>query len=253
MKKFPFFLIAVLFTACYSGEREFRPEKIEFVTLGNWDTKGVPNYLCERASNLDTSLANNYFSTFISREDATQNHPVLFDSSSSDLVLKENTDLTISFLMSEASNTNVMGYYVYPTNKPPASPNDVKDYVILFPNVTIEEENVLLQGDKICIDGLSAGTSLGFFIVVQGWKNNELNVGRGQPFIFSNPEFNKVNTDELKQKSLLLYDEGTGKLVLTFEALTGSQSDNDYDDAAVIIGLSNPNAVDTSQLTRLPQ
>lgn len=259
MKKLLFFiLIGSFITACYDeGEREFRTDELEFKTLGEWETSGRPNYLCERASELNPSLVNNFLSTFISRQNAIETHPDLFDSSASNVSFTANTDMTISFLFEEASNSNVMGYFVYPTNQPPTSPNDIKDYVILFPNVRTDADGSgqtgLVRGDKICIDGLSAGTSMGFFVVVNGWKNNELSIGRGHPFIFSFPDFNKVEgADELQQKSLLLHDEASGNLVITFEALAGSASDNDYEDAALVLQLSNPSAVNTSQIIKLP-
>lgn len=260
MKKLLFFiLIGSFVTACYDeGEKEFRTDELEFKTLGDWETSGRPNYLCERASEINPALVNNFLSTFISRQNAIETHPNLFDSTASNIAFTGNTDVNISFLYEEASNSNVMGYFVYPTNNPPASPNDIKDYFILFPNITTDEEgtgqNGLLRGDKICVDGLSAGTSMGFFVVVNGWKDNELSIGRGHPFIFSFPSFNKVEEEgELNQKSLLLHDQASGNLIITFEALSGPSSDNDYEDAALVIQLSNPNAVSTSQLIKLPQ
>ncbi len=55
-----------------------------------------------------------------------------------------------------------------------------------------------------------------------------------------------------KQKTVLLYDEPTQSFIVTFEALLNSKTDNDYDDAAVIIKFSNPNAVETTGVLRLP-
>ncbi len=251
MRALTFLLLASLFiAACRSESDDFNPDKVDFITLGNWDSLGVPNYLCERAAPIAPTTVDNFFSTFTSRVDATLKYPQWFQNApNNNIVLQEDTDITISFLFEEAENTNILGYYTFPTEQPPGRPNDITDFVILFPNVTHHDENVLLQGDKICLDGFSAGTTVGFFLVVQGWENSEIT--KGKYFLFSNSEFNEVEENELKQKSLLLY-EGEGKLLLTFEALRPPLSDNDFDDAAVVIEFSNPNAIDTSQLIQVP-
>lgn len=249
-----FFYLTAIFSfliACESEIQEFEPVGMKFTTLGEWDSLGVPQYLCERASRVDTTAMRNFHSTFISKENIVPKYPEWLENTVNRLVLREGTDMHITFLFEEAHNTNILGYYIFPTDEPPATSDDIKDYFVLFPNVTSEDNKVLLQGDKICLEDLPAGYSIGFFLVVQGWKNGELSDGHYT--IFSRNAFNNVQEGDQAQKSLLLFEENSGIFILTFEALLGLHSDHDYDDATVIIELSNPKAVDTTPLIKLPE
>ncbi len=89
---------------------------------------------------------------------------------STNIKIKEATDMTITFLTEEADNDNVMGYYFYPTAKPAGYANAVDNYYVLFPNTTIQSNTVLLRGDQTCDISVGAGQSLGFFVSNSGME-----------------------------------------------------------------------------------
>lgn len=249
-----FCVICATLMSCYPEDDTFKPEKLKIQYLGDYDENGVPNYLCERSTAVDAGLLDRYFSTFVSRENLIAKKPAWFADSSviNNLKIKEATKMTITFLTEEADNNNVMGYYFYPTAEPAEYPNAINDYYVLFPNTTIEGSDVLLQGDETCEIPVAAGQTLGFFVAIQGWRDNQVQITEGLPMVFTDSPFNQLKGEGTQQKSLLLYDEQTQSYIVTFEALLNGNSDNDYDDAAVIVKFSNPNAVDPAGLPRLP-
>lgn len=250
-------VICAALASCYPEDETFKPEKLT-IHVSEYDENGVPDNLCKRGTEVEINagLLDRYFTTFVSREDLIAKKPEWFADSSviNNLKITENTEMTITFLTEEADNDNVMGYYFYPTAEPAGFPNDINNYYVLFPNTSIEDSTVLLRGDQTCAMPVSAGQTLGFFVAIQGWRDNKVQITQGLPMVFTDSPFNQ---DQLKgegtpQKSLLLYDEQTQSYIVSFEALLNGNSDNDYDDAAVIVKFSNPNAVDPTGIPRLP-
>ncbi len=230
---------------------EYNPGNGGYIPIGDWDDDGVPSYLCERATAIDQQLTQKIFGEFISMDDITLRHPEWFATDVlTDLPLIEDTDLSITFVHEGAGWQNTLGYYTYDPNQPPQQAEGLQNFTVLFPNTSYQSSGGgLLRGDKICLENLKAGTNLGFFLVTGGWKDAALT--KGVYTHHTTPAFNKTHPQGLKQNSLLLYDETSGHLILTFEDIRRPGGDKDFDDALFLIKLSNPEAIDLSRFSRI--
>lgn len=230
---------------------KYNPETGDYIDIGDWDDKGVPDYLCEYGSTIDAQLVENIFDELISMDDVSLRHPEWFASTVvNDLALIKDTDITITFLHEGAGHRNTLGYYTYPTEHVPATAGEIQDFTVLFPNVTYKNQGGALErGDKLCLQKFKAGTTLGFFFNVNSFHEGTLSKG-----VYTHHTTLGLNTkhpEGLKQNSLLLYDEASGTIILTFEDIRRPGGDKDFEDAVFLIKLSDPEAVDTSKLTRL--
>lgn len=230
---------------------KYDPGNGDYIPIDEWDEDGVPSYLCESASSIDDKLVNNFFSKFISMNDITVSHPEWFSTNVvTDLTFIKDTDVTITFLHEGAGHKNTLGYYTYPSTQSPQKAEEVETFTVLFPNVSYKNSGGgLSRGDKICLDSFKSGTTMGFFFVTNGWNGSELTKG-----IYTHHTtfpFNTTHPQGMKQNSLLLYDEESGTIILTFEDIKRPGGDKDFEDAVFLIKLSNPDAIDTSKLTRL--
>lgn len=230
---------------------KYDPGNGGYIPIGGWNNEGAPSYLCEEASSIDKKLTDNIFSEFISMNDITIRHPDWFSSNVvTDLTLIEDTDLSITFFHEGAGHRNTLGYYSYNTNLPPQRADELQNFTVLFPNVTYKNSGGgLLRGDKICLNDLKSGTTLGFFFITNGWNGSALTNGVYQHH--TTLQFNAKHPQGMKQNSLLLYDEESGTIILTFEDIKRPGGDKDFDDAIFLIKLTNPKAVDITKLTRL--
>lgn len=230
---------------------EYNPENGDYITIGDWDKEGVPSYLCERASPVSQSLSDNFFSEFIFRDNIIARHPEWFETDViTDLHIQEDTDITIAFFHEGAGMLNTFGYYAYSGITPPQTADEIQNFTVLFPNTSYASKGGgLLRGDKICLNGIEAGTTLGFFLVANGFKGKVLT--KGHYIQHTTTSFNTRHPKGMEQNSLLLYDEGSDTIILTFENIRRPGGDKDFEDAVFLISLSNPAAVDTSKLTRL--
>lgn len=230
---------------------EYNPENGDYITIGDWDKQGVPSYLCERESPVSQNLSDNFFSEFISRDNIIPRHPEWFATDAiTDLHIQEDTDITIAFFHEAAGMLNTFGYYAYPGVTPPMTADEIQNFTVLFPNTSyVSKGGGLIRGDKICLNNIEAGTTLGFFLVANGFKGKVLT--KGHHIHHTTTSFNRNRPKGMKQHSLLLYDEGSDTIILTFENLGRPGGDKDFEDAVFLISLSNPDAVDTSNLTRL--
>ena len=247
----------VIFVATGSGGLkileivEYDPGNGDYIPIGEWDDEGVPSYLCEQGSSIDQGLISRYFSQFVSMHDITLTHPEWFTADAiTDLHLKEDTDLSLTFLHETAGMKNTLGYYSYETGQVPATSSEIKNLTVLFPNVSYKGSGGgLTRGDKICLDDLKAGTTLGFFLNAEGW--NPTHLTKGYYTHYTTLQYNITHPAGLKQNSLLLYDKESGTIILSYEDVRRPGGDKDFDDAVFVIKLSNPDAVDTSLLSKL--
>lgn len=230
---------------------KYDPGNGDYIPIDDWDEEGVPSYLCETASSIDDQLVTKFFSEFISMNDITASHPEWFGSNVvTDLTFIEDTDVTLTFLHEGAGHKNTLGYYTYPSGQSPQKAEEVQTFTALFPNVSYKNSGGgLSRGDKICLDELKSGTTMGFFFITNGWNGSRITKG-----IYTHHTtlpFNTTHPQGMKQNSLLLYDEASGTIILTFEDVRRPGGDKDFEDAVFLIKLSNPDAVDTSKLIRL--
>lgn len=94
----------------------------EYYTLGNWDSKGVPNYL-HSIEQLEPNLLNRIITTIPEKNNlAATGNSLITNTESRDILIQTNDenftgcDVYVSFLYEGAGYKNVVGYYTYPLN-----------------------------------------------------------------------------------------------------------------------------------------
>jgi len=229
----------------------YNPEEGDYITIGNWDDKGVPEYLCQNDRQLSEEQKNSIQENFKPTKNLIDRQPSYFESGVvTDLVIKEDTDLTVSFYSETAGWKNTLGYYVYDQNNPPTSATEIQNMTVLFPNASAKGKGGgLVQGDKVCITNLKAGQVIGFFLVAQGWKNNQATSGIYTHY--STINLNVDRAEQHRQASLLLSTGENNPVILGFEDIKLPGGDKDYDDAVFLLEPSNLNSIDYSKLASI--
>ncbi len=168
-------------------------------------------------------------------------HPFYLNSSArADINLTSTFDVWITYVSEGAVNKNTLAYYTYPTGHAPATVSAVTNATIVFPNTSnYGSGGGLKSGDKVKIGTFSAGTSIGFVLISNGWNGSGINLDNTK--FFSDAALNPETTASLQKHTVTLYDDDDKLLLVGFEDLnrqTGS-SDNDFNDV-VFYATANP-------------
>jgi len=150
-------------------------------------------------------------------------HPQLFAKSAQKLVvLTKETNVYVTFISEGAFYENTLGWYAYDSTTVPSAA--ALDLHVVFPNVSntiLNRGDILQLGDKT----FPAGTVIGFFLIIQGWENNNIHMDR-QKF-YANLSMNPNG----QQQHVLFRQKGLGDMVLCFEDLSvADTSDFDFND-----------------------
>ncbi|MEI9917451.1 MAG: DUF4114 domain-containing protein [Bacteroidota bacterium] len=163
---------------------------------------------------------------------------VLFaDSVEKRVILKQQSDVYVTFIYEGAGYRNTFGWYSYNVLSPPSSAESLV-LTPIFPNVS---NNVLNSGDKIKIGNFPAGTVVGFFLIVDGWQNDHIDFARQKVYT-------DINLNPNGEQQHILFEEKTcGDIVLAFEdvSLDGT-SDKDYNDILFTVSDNNSQKVNTA-------
>jgi hypothetical protein len=185
---------------------------------------------------------------FPESKDLTVGQPTLFAASAEKhVVLSKESEVYVTYVSEGAGYNNSFGWYSYDANAKPGDASSLK-VNLLFPTVS---NRVLKQGDMLQLGDskFPAGTVIGFFLVIQGWQNNEVHYDRET--FYTNHEFNTDNT----QQHVLFKQEGFGDLILAFEdELTSLDGDKDFNDIIFTVTDNRNEAAATSfNLTNVTQ
>ncbi|QTN38376.1 LruC domain-containing protein [Cryomorphaceae bacterium] len=218
--------------------------------MGAYNYHGVPSYLLPQGDVLDAA--------FISACNASlpENNPVptanphyLATGNSTDLRIVDSADVWITFVHEGAGYKNSLGYYVYPTNNPPQTANDIDTIFHIFPNVSFAGSGGgLHSGDKVYLGAFGAGYSIGWVIFQNAWRTFS-GVNTSKQKFYSNPDFNPESTPAKRQHNVQLFDAQRDLVLIGFEDLHRDQgSDDDFNDAVFYV-TSNPiEAIETGTL-----
>ena len=140
----------------------------------NYSAKGKPNNTYSIADSLPQDVLTNVYSML--PEGSTVNSafiaPERYSSIDIDDELNgaEYATAKITFLNEGAGYRNSLGYFVFDTNNPPATKDDINAHVIVFPNTSVASVGEMQEGDTIDLSvQLTAGQTLAFFIISNGW------------------------------------------------------------------------------------
>jgi hypothetical protein len=160
------------------------------------------------------------------------------DGSQQRIVLTKDTDVYVSFVAEAATMGNVLGYYIYDNGSAPGSSESI-DKQLIFPNV---DNTFLTPGDtrRLGSTPLKAGTVIGFFLIVGGYKDDGVYFAR--PTFYTDQNW---NADQVKQH--VLYQESEcGAIIIGFEDRKSAEADKDYNDIIFSVSDNTDNAANTS-------
>jgi len=230
-------------------------------TLGNWDNIGVPDYLLSPRATLVAKFIDDINASLPeSKKVPLLNPHYIANGINTSLKVVANAKVEIVFVHEGASFKNVMGYFHYPTNNPPASINDITK-MIAFPNVSYPGSGGNLQGgDKVQLkywngttysDIFPPGTSIGWFIVANGFRSNA-SIDPKYVHYYSINSFNPESDPNLKPHNVLLFDPERMVVILGFEDLNrNGNSDDDFNDAVFYVASTPEAAIDYTSLPLL--
>jgi len=213
------------------------------ITLGTWNTLGVPNYLCGQDV-VSKDFLKRVNATLPEKKSLPETSPLFFNSNvTTNLILNEKSDVYITFLHEGAGMTNAFGYYTYEIGQEPKNVLDINNLTVIFPNSSyLKSGGGLFSGDKVYLGEFPKNTVIAWVLVAQGWNNNTLTSGYYK--VYSDKWLNPETNENLKQHSVLVYDPETKRYVIGFEDLNRQKSsDNDFNDIVFYATVTNENAV----------
>lgn len=247
------------------------------LTLGNWNEKGVPDYLIERAE-LPASFLNDINATLPSAKDKTiyVTNPEYFNGSVPQAIrIKEKAEVNLLFITESATMANALGYYHYPTGQKPTKISEI-ERIIAFPCAnfsTHADKNgsgqvtgywgALYSGAQTRLqywDGkefkneFPANTTIEFFLLPSSYKKEAgYNVKVGD--IQENTDWTKYTDMHFNADgnpgSVALYDANKKLVALGFEDQVFGKSDRDFNDAVFTIRTNPDTALDGEDMPPL--
>lgn len=163
------------------------------------------------------------------------NHPEYFNGTQPEFQFIDDSEVWVTFVSEGASFHNALGFYTYDTaTGPPADPSSL-DLTIVFPNCSfVNSGGEMESGMKVYLGEVTAGTTMGWFLVKDGWETGSTVSETAQRYYTHrdyNPEAALFN-----QHSVLLKDLDFETFMLGFEDKPRPYpSDNDFNDAVFLV------------------
>jgi hypothetical protein len=159
-----------------------------------------------------------------------------------DIAITERSDVFMTFVAQGAGLPNALAFYTYPTNNPPASPDDIETITYIFPNAG--HLTPLWAGDKVKIGTFGPGISIGFVLMQNSWMDQTKKLNNDVVHFCSNDVLNPEVDFNLKKHAVLInYSSNIDKTVLIgFEDLdrTTEACDHDFNDVVVYATVARP-------------
>ncbi len=157
-------------------------------------------------------------------------HPYLFSGSNKlNVILTEESEVYITFVLEGATLKNSLGYYIYNPSTKIVKVGEL-DKKILFPHVS---DHILNQGDMLQLgdQAFPKGTTFGFFLIIDGWRSGTVDFNRKTFYTDT-----YLNSEEVQQHVLFKF-ENFGAVVLAFEDqfVNDVIGDNDYNDVVFTV------------------
>lgn len=224
-----------------------------FHPMGTYNSSGVPNYLTPTNDVIDASMLNDINSTLPEYVSLPNSRPAYFaDNLENNLVLTDAGDVWVTFIHEGASYRNVLGFYTYPANTPPATVNDIDTVHVIFPNVSFSGSGGgLTCGNRVYLGHFGPGTEIGWVLIANGFTGGTIT--NGNWIVYSEPMFNPETVVSKKKHSVLLNDVGRGRFILGFEdQRRDGSTDNDFNDAIFYVTVDPVQSVNPANLPVAP-
>ncbi|OUR90379.1 hypothetical protein A9Q81_19385 [Gammaproteobacteria bacterium 42_54_T18] len=215
---------------------------------------GLPLTLLNIDDELDSDMLDDFYGMVPEQQQVS---PELLNSTFDNISIKEDfpdgeyATIKVTFLNEGAGYKNALGYFIYDTDVPPTSPDEI-EHILIFPNGSKSGSGGdLLQGDQVDLKiQLYAGQSIGFFINSNGWNGNygyqKESFLYGQPF-YTLPSLNPTVGLGPRYHVILNDTESataeTGYFAYGFEDIKTSGGDKDYNDLIFNVAVTPISAV----------
>jgi len=217
--------------------------------LGTFNSQGVPNYLMPQNDPISQSFLNDVNASLPEYRPVPTYNPEYLDAGNqTTLSLVQESDVWVTFVHEGAGYRNVLGFYTYDANNPPATVNNISAITIIFPNVSfVGSGGGLVSGNKVHLGTFPPNTKIGW-AVLQNAFNGTINPNATT--FYSDKWLNPEVNPNLKQHTVQLLDPGRDIVLLSFEDLRRDGScDNDFNDAIFYV---TANPVEAIQYTPMP-
>jgi len=118
-----------------------------------------------------------------------------------------------------------------------------------LPNASLSGSGGQLQaGNTVKLGRFTAGTSIGFALIANGWNGSA--VGNGNWIVYSNDRLNPQTSAALKRQTVLLYDNPQKLFLVGFEDIRRDNGgcDNDFNDCLFYVKSTTVNAISTAKV-----
>lgn len=229
-----------------SGSYQQTPGFPEFSVIGNWNNKGVPDYL-DTPETISSAILSEINSILPEKQPVPEYRPQYLDANlDTDLHITQNAEVFVSFVHEGAGYRNSLGFYTYTTVNGPPSNIGAQDITLIFPNVSYRYSGGgLYSGDTVQIGSFLAGTSIGWVLLSNAYSTRFEAVSNGINTFYSESSLNPDASPY--QQHLIQIDLGE-IIVLGFEDLLRPGGDNDFNDAVFTIRSNPVGAIDRSGL-----
>jgi LruC domain-containing protein len=217
--------------------------------LGSYDNQGVPSYLTT-PDVVDQSLLADVNSSLPEGSRVPNSSPqYLANGNDTEVKITALSDAWVTFVSEGAGYRNVLAYYTYPTNNPPATANDIDSIKLIFPNASFQGSGGgLRSGDKVRIGRFPAGTSIGWVLLQNAWNGSAVNLNALK--LYSRPEFNPEPNPADRQHNVTLYHQLRNLVLIGFEDIERNYAgcDQDFNDCVFYISTNPVTAIDKTNL-----
>ncbi len=217
----------------------------KFSYLGDYDASGRPKYLTTPGDEISVDMLKTINASLPESYKVPKLHPeYITKGATSNIVIKEDADVWLTFTYEGAGYRNALGFYTYDSKNPPQSVADISEIKFVFPNSSLKGAGGnLVSGDKVKIGTFKAGTTIGLVLFQDAWNGKDVNVAATA--LFSNDNLNPEKDETLRKHNVLLKYNDT--YIIGFEDIRRDYAscDQDFNDL-LIYATSNPvTAIDT--------
>lgn len=208
--------------------------------LGGWDDDGVPYYLSDGDIAFNGDFLRRLALNLPEGFDLETTHPdFIADELENSITILDSAEVWVSLVHDGSPHQNALGFYSYPSGQSPNLIEGIPVMTIVFPNASFYGEGGgLTAGNRVSLGRFGPNTSIGWFLVLNGWEDRA--VGAGDGIIYSDPVLNGFGQEAPVHQAVMLLDEQSAMALLGFEdRLTGDPAkDNDFNDVMFAVTLS---------------
>lgn len=220
-----------------------------FFAIGSWNINGVPNYLETTRDAIDQALVDDINASLPETRPVPSFNPEYLNGVDMVTSLDDLADVWVTFVHEGAGWKNGLGYFAYPRGQKPSSFEEVDSLFIIFPNVSFSGSGGGLQtGDKVYLGRFPANTSIGWFLVPNGFNTGTGNLSITSQIKSSIHNHNTFTSSAYNQHAIILNDEVRELLLLGFEDTTRPAGDNDFNDAIFFVSANPYEAINVEEI-----